>query len=200
MESSRQDLSNDMAERRSTLKNNENTFHPRFSFTLKTCLAFPETGFMFLLGERGEEGATRGSSSSLRSTTISKLCQHKNLEKKQKKLLSCLTFFFSVKEISSSYELSPLVTPSWSRESVMKKRQTSGSPPFLWRSASFVRPFMPYEWGFFKNGSFKSGNTFICCEAGRLLNSPTEENNFVVASKVFSVHPTMFPFKIRWSP
>ena len=37
MESSRRDLLNDMAEHRSILKNNQNTYYPGFSFT-------PETG------------------------------------------------------------------------------------------------------------------------------------------------------------
>jgi len=32
MESSRRDLSNDVAEHRHTLKNNQNTYYPRFSF------------------------------------------------------------------------------------------------------------------------------------------------------------------------
>ena len=36
MESSRRDLLNDMAEHRSILKNNQNTYYPRFSFTPKT--------------------------------------------------------------------------------------------------------------------------------------------------------------------
>jgi len=46
MESSRRDLLNDMAEHRPTLKNNQNTYHPpRFGFTSKTGIAFPETEF-----------------------------------------------------------------------------------------------------------------------------------------------------------
>ena len=49
MESSRRDLSNDMAEHRPILKYNQNTYYPRFSFTLKTCIAFPKTSFLFLL-------------------------------------------------------------------------------------------------------------------------------------------------------
>jgi len=49
MESSRQDLSNDMAERRPTLKNNQNALHPRFDFTPKTGIAFPKTWVLFLL-------------------------------------------------------------------------------------------------------------------------------------------------------
>jgi len=35
MESSRRDLLNDMAEHRPTLKNNQNTYHPRFSLSRK---------------------------------------------------------------------------------------------------------------------------------------------------------------------
>jgi len=42
MERSRRDLSNDMAEHRSFLTNNQNTYSPRFSFT-------PKTGVSFLL-------------------------------------------------------------------------------------------------------------------------------------------------------
>jgi len=49
MESSRQDLLNDMAEQRSILKTNQNTYYPRFSFTPKTCVSFPKTGVSFLL-------------------------------------------------------------------------------------------------------------------------------------------------------
>ena len=47
MEISRRDLFNDMAEHRQILKNNQNTYHPRFSFTLKSSVAFPEMGFVF---------------------------------------------------------------------------------------------------------------------------------------------------------
>jgi len=47
MESSRRDLLNEMAEHRPILKNNQNTFHPRFGFTTKTGIAFPQTGFWF---------------------------------------------------------------------------------------------------------------------------------------------------------
>ena len=49
MESSRRDLSNDMAEHRSILKNNQNTYCPCFSFTPKAGIAFPKTGVLFLL-------------------------------------------------------------------------------------------------------------------------------------------------------
>ena len=49
MESSRRDLSNDMAEHWPTSKNNQNTHHPRFGFTPKTGIAFPKTGVLFLL-------------------------------------------------------------------------------------------------------------------------------------------------------
>ena len=47
MESSRRHLLNDVAELRSMLKNNENTFYPRFSVTRKTGVAFPKTGVLF---------------------------------------------------------------------------------------------------------------------------------------------------------
>ena len=48
MESSLRDLSNDMAEHRPVLKNNQNTYYHRFSFTPKTGVAFPQTGvFLF---------------------------------------------------------------------------------------------------------------------------------------------------------
>jgi len=46
MESSRRDLVNDLAEHRSILRNNQNTY-PRFGFTPKMGLALPETGFCF---------------------------------------------------------------------------------------------------------------------------------------------------------
>jgi len=49
MESSRRDLSNDMAEHKSILKNNQTTLCPRFSVTPKTGIAFPKTGVLFLL-------------------------------------------------------------------------------------------------------------------------------------------------------
>jgi len=42
MESYRRDLLNDMAELRSILKTNQNTYQPHFSF-------IPKTGFLFLL-------------------------------------------------------------------------------------------------------------------------------------------------------
>jgi len=41
MESSRRDLLNDVAEHKSILKDNQNTYYPRFSFTPKTDIAFP---------------------------------------------------------------------------------------------------------------------------------------------------------------
>jgi len=44
MESSRRDLSNDMAEHRSILKKYQNTYYPRFGVTP---MAFPKTGFYF---------------------------------------------------------------------------------------------------------------------------------------------------------
>jgi len=47
MESSRRDLLNDMAEHRPILKNNQNTYHPRFGFTPKTGKEFLKTGFCF---------------------------------------------------------------------------------------------------------------------------------------------------------
>ena len=49
MESSRQDLSNDVAEHRPNLKNNQNKCHPRFGFTFKTGIASPKTGIWFLM-------------------------------------------------------------------------------------------------------------------------------------------------------
>jgi len=49
VKSSRRDLSNDMAEHRPILKNNQNTYYPRFSFTPKTGIAFPKKGVSFLL-------------------------------------------------------------------------------------------------------------------------------------------------------
>jgi len=47
MESSRRDLLNDMAKHTSTLKNNQHTYYPRFSFTPKTGIAFPKAAFDF---------------------------------------------------------------------------------------------------------------------------------------------------------
>jgi len=47
MESSRRDLSIDMAEHRPILKNNQNMYNRRFGFTLKAGMAFPKTGFCF---------------------------------------------------------------------------------------------------------------------------------------------------------
>jgi len=47
MESSRQGLLNDMAEHRSILKNNQNTYHPRSGFTPKAGIASLKTGFCF---------------------------------------------------------------------------------------------------------------------------------------------------------
>jgi len=49
MESSRRDLSNDMAEHRPILKNIQNTYYSRFSFTSKTGIEFPKTRVLFLL-------------------------------------------------------------------------------------------------------------------------------------------------------
>ena len=49
MKSSRRDLLNDVAEYRSILKNYRSMHHPRFGFTPKTGVAFPKTGFLFLL-------------------------------------------------------------------------------------------------------------------------------------------------------
>jgi len=46
MESSRQDLLNDMAEHKPTLKNKQNTYQPRFGFTPKTGILF-QRGFVF---------------------------------------------------------------------------------------------------------------------------------------------------------
>jgi len=47
VESSRRDLLNGMAEHMPVLKNNQNTYHPRFGFTPKTGIALPKTGFLF---------------------------------------------------------------------------------------------------------------------------------------------------------
>ena len=47
MESSRRDLLNDMAESRSILKNNQNTYKPRFRFTRQAGKAFLKTGLCF---------------------------------------------------------------------------------------------------------------------------------------------------------
>jgi len=41
--------SNDMADHRPTLKNNQNTYFLRFGFTPKTGTAFRKTGVLFLL-------------------------------------------------------------------------------------------------------------------------------------------------------
>jgi len=49
MESSRRDLSIDMAEHRLILKNNQNTYQPRFGFTPNTGIAFPKTEVSFVL-------------------------------------------------------------------------------------------------------------------------------------------------------
>jgi len=49
MQSSRRDLFNDVAEHRAILKNNRNTYYPRFDFIPKTGIAFPEMGVLFLL-------------------------------------------------------------------------------------------------------------------------------------------------------
>jgi len=45
MESSSRDLANHMAEHRPILKNNQNTYHPRFGFIPKTGTAFSKTVF-----------------------------------------------------------------------------------------------------------------------------------------------------------
>jgi len=49
MESSRRDLLNDVAEYRSVLKTDQNTYNARFSFTPKTGIELPKTGVSFLL-------------------------------------------------------------------------------------------------------------------------------------------------------
>jgi len=50
MESSRRDLSNDMAEHGPILKNSQNTYYRRLRFTPKAGhIAFPKTGVLFLL-------------------------------------------------------------------------------------------------------------------------------------------------------
>jgi len=47
MESFRRDLLNDMAEHIPILKNNQNTYHPRFIFAPKTGIELPKTGVPF---------------------------------------------------------------------------------------------------------------------------------------------------------
>ena len=47
MENSRRTLFNDMIEHMPTLKINQNPYYPRFAFTPKTGMAFPERGFRF---------------------------------------------------------------------------------------------------------------------------------------------------------
>ena len=49
MKSSRRDLLNDVAERRSILKNNQNTYHPRFGFIPKLSTELPKMGVLFFL-------------------------------------------------------------------------------------------------------------------------------------------------------
>jgi len=46
---SRRDLSVDVSEDRSILKNNQNTYYPRFSVIPNTGIRLPETGVLFLL-------------------------------------------------------------------------------------------------------------------------------------------------------
>ena len=47
MESSRQDLLNDMTEHWPISKNNQNTYHPRSGFTPKTGIALPRISFFY---------------------------------------------------------------------------------------------------------------------------------------------------------
>jgi len=47
MESSRRDHLDDMAEHRPILKNNQNTYCPRFTFIPKAGIVFPKTGICF---------------------------------------------------------------------------------------------------------------------------------------------------------
>jgi len=49
MESSRWDLLNDMAEHRSTLKIDQNTYHARFGFTPQNRRGITQNGVLFLL-------------------------------------------------------------------------------------------------------------------------------------------------------
>jgi len=49
---SRRELSIALAEYKSTLKNNQSAFYPRFSFTPKTGMELLETGVLFLLRVR----------------------------------------------------------------------------------------------------------------------------------------------------
>jgi len=48
MESSPRDLFNDMAEQRPILKNNQNTYYRRFSFTPETSIAFSKTSIVWV--------------------------------------------------------------------------------------------------------------------------------------------------------
>jgi len=57
MKSSHRDLSNDVTELWSILKNNQNTFYPRFGFTLKTGIELPETGITMASNETVVENA-----------------------------------------------------------------------------------------------------------------------------------------------
>jgi len=52
MGSSRRDLSNDKAEHGLILKNDQNTYYLRFSFTAKTGIAFPKMGALTVSCER----------------------------------------------------------------------------------------------------------------------------------------------------
>jgi len=62
---SRRELSIDVAELRSILKNDQDTYYPRFSFTPKTGIELPETGVLFLLCTGGVKKYT---------TLIERLC------------------------------------------------------------------------------------------------------------------------------
>jgi len=49
MESSRRDLLINMTEHKPILKNNQNTFRPRFGFTPKTGIGFPKRMFIIII-------------------------------------------------------------------------------------------------------------------------------------------------------
>jgi len=70
MESSRRDLSNDMAEPMPILKNNQNTYHPRFGFSSETGIAFSKAGVLFF--GRGEVRKGFDFVSSIRLTSVRK--------------------------------------------------------------------------------------------------------------------------------
>jgi len=58
MESSRRDHLYNVAVQRAILKYNQNTYYPRFSFKLKTGIAFPKPGILFLLRRERKDFTT----------------------------------------------------------------------------------------------------------------------------------------------